>query len=148
MEIIKAKEDQYEAVRDFYYSMIDAMVFEPFSVGWKKDIYPDPEFMEGSIRNGEMYLAVEDGGIVGAMVVNHECNDGYEAVRWQIEAEKAEVVLIHALGIHPRYFRRGFGRAMVQKVIDLARESGMRAIRLDVLDGNYPAEKLYKGFGF
>ena len=37
---------------------------------------------------------------------------------------------------------------MVRKAIELARETGMKAIRLDVLENNYPAENLYIGFGF
>ena len=37
---------------------------------------------------------------------------------------------------------------MVQKAIDIAKETGMKAIRLDVLGGNIPAERLYQGFGF
>ena len=37
---------------------------------------------------------------------------------------------------------------MVQKALDIAIETGMKAIRLDVLGGNIPAERLYQGFGF
>ena len=42
----------------------------------------------------------------------------------------------------------GYAKAMVQRAIDLARANGMKAIRLDVLEGNIPAENLYIGFGF
>lgn len=37
---------------------------------------------------------------------------------------------------------------MVQKAIAIAEEIEMKAIRLDVLDGNIPAEHLYQGIGF
>ena len=37
---------------------------------------------------------------------------------------------------------------MVRFVIDKAGTDGMKAIRLDVLKGNLPAEKLYVGLGF
>ena len=45
MKIIRAAGDQYEAVRGFYHSMIDAMAGSTVYVGWKKDIYPAPEFL-------------------------------------------------------------------------------------------------------
>ena len=44
--------------------------------------------------------------------------------------------------------KEGYAKAMVQKAIDIAIETGMKAIRLDVLGGNIPAERLYQGFGF
>lgn len=37
---------------------------------------------------------------------------------------------------------------MVKKVIDTARENNVKTIRLDVLEGNIPAEKVYRKMGF
>ncbi len=37
---------------------------------------------------------------------------------------------------------------MVQQVIKMAHESHIKTIRLDVLEGNIPAEKLYTKMGF
>ena len=45
MKIIKARENQYEAVRAFYHSLIDGMKEFPYNIGWEKDIYPAPEFL-------------------------------------------------------------------------------------------------------
>ena len=148
MIIVKANRDQYESVRGFYHSMIDAMAGSPAYVGWKKDIYPSPEFLASSINHGELYLVLEDDRIVAAMVFNHEYNESYSQFRWQTEADDSEVMVIHALGVHPAYSGKGYAKALVQKAIDMAGESGMKAIRLDVLEGNIPAEKLYSGFGF
>jgi len=148
MTIIKAVPDQYEDVRSFYHSLIDAMEGSVVYVGWQKDIYPAPEFLEGSISRGELYIVLEADQIVGAMVCNHDSNESYPGSVWQIEAKGDEVLLIHALGVHPDHARKGYAKAMVRKAIELARETGMKAIRLDVLENNYPAENLYIGFGF
>ena len=56
--------------------------------------------------------------------------------------------MIHALGVHPDFHGKGYAKAMVRKAVAIAGESGMKAIRLDVLDGNIPADKLYQGMGF
>ena len=148
MTITKAKPNQAETVRAFYHSMIDAMAGSTVYVGWKKDIYPAPEFLEDSIRRGELYTVLEEDQIVGAMVFNHEYNEGYRNFQWRTEADDSEIMVIHALGVHPNYAGKGYAKAMVQRAIDLARANGMKAIRLDVLEGNIPAENLYIGFGF
>ena len=56
--------------------------------------------------------------------------------------------MIHALGVHPDFQGKGCAKAMVRKAITIAGETGMKAIRLDVLAGNIPAENLYQGMGF
>lgn len=147
MIIRKAKPDEYEAVRDFYHLLIDEIANLPYGAGWKKDIYPSREMLRGAIDAGELYVA--DGGrIIGAMVVNHECNEGYREFDWPTKAEDSEVLLIHALGVRPAYSGKGVAKDMVRLVIDKGRSEGMKAIRLDVLKGNLPAEKLYSGLGF
>lgn len=75
MKIIKAESDQFQDVREFYFAVIDGIGDAGDSVGWKKDIYPAPEFLKDSIENGGLYIAEEEGTIVGAMVLNHQTND-------------------------------------------------------------------------
>ena len=148
MNIIKANRNQYEDVRNFYYSMIDAMSGSTVYVGWQKDIYPSAEFLGDSVRKGELYLVLEDENITAAMVFNHDHNEGYDEINWPTKADDSEVMIIHALGVHPDYYGKGYAKALVREAINMARESGIKAIRLDVLEGNIPAEKLYSGFGF
>ena len=148
MIITPATPDQYDSVRAFYHSMIDAMASSTVYVGWKKDIYPAPGFLKESIQMGELYLVLEDDQIVAAMIFNHECNESYQRFEWQTAANDSEIMVIHALGVHPHFFGKGYAKALVRKAIDLATEKRMKAIRLDVLEGNIPAENLYLGFGF
>lgn len=60
--------------------------------------------------------------------------------------------LIEGLDQTTRYCRWEIGAhpsgEMVQYAIDLAKRNGKHAIRLDVLHGNLPAEKLYTSLGF
>ena len=57
-------------------------------------------------------------------------------------------MVIHALGVDPEKAGKGYGRKMVQFAIDTARQNQQKVIRLDVLKGNVPAERLYSGMGF
>ena len=56
--------------------------------------------------------------------------------------------MIHTLGVRRKFSGRGLAKQLVQEVIDMAENSGIRAIRLDVLKGNLPAEKVYLKMGF
>ncbi len=82
------------------------------------------------------------------MVLNHAYNDGYAAVTWAADVPDAQLLVIHALGVYPRFARRGIAQRMVQYAIGMARTQGCRALRLDVLGGNVPAERLYAGQDF
>ena len=148
MKIIRAEEKEFQKVRDFYYEVIDAVGDAGDSVGWKKDIYPSPEFLMDSIRKGELFLAEEDGKLIGAMVVNHAFNEEYRSVNWPTEAEDSEITVIHALAVLPSCRKKGVAKQMVREVIQMAGENGQKVIRLDVLRGNKNAEKLYAGLGF
>lgn len=148
MDIRVAGSEDFIRVRDFYHSLIDEMKDAQYKPGWEKDVYPAPEFLQKSIRSGELYIAQVDGHTAACMVVNHEYNDGYQDIPWSVDAEASELLVIHALGVHPLFSGKGLAKQMVQKVIDLARESNMKTIRLDVLNGNIPAEQTYTKMGF
>lgn len=138
----------YKNVRAFYDVLIDAMADAEYKPGWEKDIYPTQAFLIGSIEKGELYLGEMDGQLVSCMVVNHEYNDGYREIHWSVEAEDAELLVIHALGVSPAVSGKGIAKQMVQQVLRMAREGSVKTIRLDVLEGNLPAEKAYTGMGF
>ena len=148
MDIKIALADQYQDVRRFYHGVIDGIAKMPYGAGWIKDVYPSPEFLHESINNGEMFIATEDETIVAAMVLNHSGNDSYKEYDWPTDATDSEVTVIHALGVDSEKAGKGYGRKMVQFAIDTARQSRQKVIRLDVLKGNVPAEKLYSGMGF
>ncbi len=147
-QIRPAKKEDYDRVRKFYHSLIDEMADSPFLPGWKKDIYPAPEFLQASIEQGELYVKEEGGELVACMVLNHACNPGYENMQWSLEAGSEEMLVIHALGVAPRMSGRGIAKEMVKTAFDIAREQKQKTVRLDILKGNLPAKKAYLAMGF
>ena len=148
LQIVQAKEAQFDEVRLFYYSVIDAMRDAEFRPGWEKDIYPSPEMLREALQKGWLYLGYAEGSLASAMILNHEYNESYDNYQWKTQASGKEILVIHTLGVHPDHSRRGFGKEMVGFAIDHARALGCKAMRLDVLSGNLPAEKLYPSMGF
>lgn len=93
-------------VRAFYDDLTDAMADAPYPSGWRKGVYPTQAFLDASIAHGELFLAELDGVLTGCMVLNHAYNDGYAAVTWAADVPDAQLLVIHALGVHPAFARR------------------------------------------
>lgn len=140
--------EDYEEIRNFYYALTDELEHAKYSPGWIRDVYPTQEYLTDSIGKGELYIGRCGTQIAAAMVVNHDCNEGYHRVHWSVHAEQSQMLVLHALGVRKDYSGRGLAKQMVQKAIDLAAQNGILVLRLDVLKGNLPAERLYKSMGF
>lgn len=148
MEIRLAQMDECQRVIEFYDDVIDSLADAEYTPMWEKGVYPTETSLRSAIEKQELYVGVIGTGIVAAMVVNHQFNEGYRKVRWCVDAEKEDVQIIHVLCVHPKVKRRGLAKEMVQWVLDEAKKQKIKAIRLDVLKGNVPAEKLYPMLGF
>ena len=88
------------------------------------------------------------GGICASMILNHEQPPCYLGADWRVPAAPENVLVLHTLCVDPSCAGRGIGREMVRFALSRARETGMRAVRLDTYEGNAPARALYAGLGF
>ena len=148
MRIIQACPDDFETIRAFYYSLIDGMQERKQIITWIKDVYPAPEFLRSALNNGELYLCCDGPRIAASMVVNRDCNEGYRNLGNETPLTNEEVLVIHALGVHPDYTGKGIGKMMVEEAVKIAKKSGAKGLRLDVLKGNEAARRLYLRCGF
>jgi len=56
--------------------------------------------------------------------------------------------IISAVAVLPRFRHRGIGRELVLETLEMIRARGGTAARLSVIDGNTPAQSLYRSLGF
>ena len=143
-----ATEADLEPLQSFYWQLTDDLEKQPYHPLWEKGVYPDAAYLQASIAAGELWVADMQGQIAAAMVVNDRCNEGYMQVAWQVQAAMGEFTVIHTLGVATACQRRGIGAAMVRHAIVLAAETGHKAVRLDLIDHNLPAEPAYTKLGF
>ena len=143
-----AEKNEYGKVLSFYDKLIDDMQGCKYHPKWQKGIYPDPEELKTAVEKSELFIYEEADEIVAAMRLNHEVTDGYEKVSWTVDAAKEEVTVIHMLGVAVRQQGKGIAKKMVKYAIDTARRESQKAVRLDVLVGNVPANRLYESMGF
>ncbi len=148
LNILNAEITEFEKIRAFYFELIDEMQCCEYKTAWKKGIYPSDKMLIAALENKELFIGILNNKIVAAMIINHSFNEEYNQVNWSVSADKYEVMVIHALGVMPSYSGNGYAKQLVAHALNYARQNKQKAVRLDVLTGNLPAEKLYTKAGF
>ena len=139
---------EIDKVMKFYGEVTDALKGSRKGPGWVKGVYPSYELVKTSAENGELYVAVLDEAIAGALILNHDSNEGFADVPWNVNAGPDQAAILHAFAVSPEYRGKGIGKDMLRQMVKSSREKGEKAIRLDVLVENIPADRLYEAAGF
>lgn len=134
--------------QDAYRSIIDHLGETGDPSRWHDVGHPKPEQVAAWAEAGELYLALDGKQIAGVVVLNHEAIDAYATADWAVEASALEALVVHALGVMPDYLGQGVARFLLDSALDVAREAGCLAVRLDVYVENTPALRLYRRYGF
>ncbi|WP_128253246.1 GNAT family N-acetyltransferase [Falsirhodobacter deserti] len=126
------------------------------------------EFIAGAIRSDHAIVAMQGGRLLGicgfktargAFVAAEpgQMRDSYGAVgaAWRryalgllVQDTDNERFLIDGLCVDEGARDRGIGSALVEAICDHARNRGYAAVRLDVVDTNLAARRLYERLGF
>ena len=123
-----------------------AMLDELYSNAYIYTLPSDLEGIQNSIDREELYVLADGDEVAACVIANDEKVDGYSDAPWQIDSD--EVIVLHVLAVHPDRRRKGLAQRLVENVIEQARNAGKKALRLDVIENNTSAEKLYQELGF
>lgn len=148
MEIVKARIDDFEAINEHYINIIDHTPDIEKYARWEKGLHPTVEGIKGYIESSAMYLCMDDDNITVTMAVTMEQGADYHDISWGMAAKDDEVAVIHILGVSPEYQGKGIGGQMIDEAIRLAKVHHKKAVRLDALASNLPAQHLYEAKGF
>lgn len=146
--IEKAASTDFDEIRAFYDLVIDETEDMDIYTRWKKEFHPYSDDIRDYINNGEMYRCMADGKLVGVIAIPFWQSEEYHLIDWDVIAADDEVTTVHIFAIDPYAHGKGYGTAAMKYAISLAKEHGMKAIRLDALTDNAPARRLYEGLGF
>ena len=148
MNIRIADQPDYSEVMSFYDTMCQELGKRPFLHAGNQGGYPSEDMVRAAIYESGLIIGVEQGKIIAAIILNHDADPTYDNVKWQIETRPDQVTIMHALRVSPEFSGRGYGKRMVEYCIARATNAGQKAIRLDTLDENTIAQKLYLSMGF
>jgi ribosomal protein S18 acetylase RimI-like enzyme len=110
---------------------------------WSRYTSPAPAPPEGPFFNERtpltnVLVAEADGRVVGYGKIEHPTPLPASAHVWHVTG----------LAVHPSFEGRGAGRALMEALMDLARERGGRRMSLRVFAPNERAQRLYARLGF
>ena len=148
MNFRKATSRDLRAIGDIYRRIHDHEEAGLMSTGWIRGVYPTPDTAEaGGAGAGEAGADPAE-TIVAAGVINQVQLPEYEEADWQEAAHEDEVLVLHTLTVDPLQAGHGYGRAFVTSYEDLARDRGMKALRMDTNALNQRARDLYRKLGY
>lgn len=139
MDFRKARQDELQTVFELYRSVVG----DEFCV-WNDD-YPGMLEVEQDSEAGNLFVATENGRIIGAASIVPE-NEMDDLSAWRIsDGSHNEIARI----VVDKGFRgRGIAADMVSGLIDELKGRGCSSIHLSVVRGNIPALKTYQKLGF
>jgi ribosomal protein S18 acetylase RimI-like enzyme len=134
----EAVTDDLDAIRDVaeasWYAAYGGM-FDPPTIAEALAEYYDPELLEVAIEHDEIafYIAAVDGELVGFA---------------SAEQTWADEVELHTIYVHPDRWDEGVGSALLDRVIEWARQQGVDRIACGVLEGNTIGIGFFDAVGF
>jgi RimJ/RimL family protein N-acetyltransferase len=124
------------AVEKLYRDVCRFQESERYSARWVYGVYPAESDIAMHIADGELYLLSEGDVLAGSFVVSPESEASMRSYG------------LHLFAIHPDLRGRGLATEALGIMFDLVKGLGGTRIRLDVLEGNLRAERLYLKMGF
>lgn len=148
MNLRKCTIKDFDRITDFYKYSIDNTLAMKQYVLWVYGLHPTDEMIKAFIENGFMYCVEKDGQVIAAVAVTPFQGEEYHPIKWSVNLQDDEVMVLHIFCVDPRYQRQGVARMVLDDIVLLAKEAGIKALRLDALIQNEPARKLYEKYGF
>lgn len=136
------------AILELYNEVIDLFQRQTGTTAWQKGVYPIEQDFQTAIRAGNMYVGELEGRLAAGMIITQGTDKSYGDAPWRVKAADSETAVIHMLGVSPGFAGRGAGLQMAEGAAALGRKRGWKALRLDVLEDNVPAQRMYERAGF
>jgi ribosomal protein S18 acetylase RimI-like enzyme len=108
--------------------------------------YPNRFILKADLQNHNLYGIKQNEHLVAAIVLDTNESKQYKDLHW--EDTNGSVLIIHRLGIHPKYQGKGIAKKMLQFAEDFAEANGYTSIRLDVFSENQVALTMYEHAGY
>lgn len=143
-----ATEADLAALCQFYQDICAHQKEDQFGADWHWGIYPTEKDIKEAIDQKRAVVGIKDGKIASAGILTVGNDPLYSNFAWPTAAKDDEIAVLHLYGVHPSFRRQGLSSSLLSFIKDRAKGLGCTAIRLDSMDGNVPACRLYEKNGW
>lgn len=147
MYLRKAKENEADKILEFYKNIINSIKDSEFKPKWN-DKYPNLNFIKNAIKNEELYVYSDNNIIISSVVINNKFDNDYSHVKWRVNPKSHEIIVIHTFAIHTEFSRKGISKKLFNEIKNNAINNNKKTIRLDVINGNTGAQRVFEKLGF
>jgi len=148
MEIRKATAADLAAVAEIYADTHTEIEAGRLTVGWIRSIYPGIHTAEAALERDDLFVAEEEGVVVGTAIINRRQEEMYAGAPWAYDAPEDQVMVLHTLVISPKHAGKGCGTAFVRFYEAYALMHGCPYLRMDTNVVNLRAQALYDRLGY
>ena len=138
----------FAVVREKYIEVIEHTRDMNIHARWIYGQHPTDAMIQSYIDRQEMYLFMDGQNVAGMTGLTMYQGEEYHGVIWSQRLKDDEVASLHILAVAPEYQGKGVSKRMMEAINSLAMEKGKKAIRLDTLASNIPAQHMYEKLGF
>ncbi|MDD6880288.1 MAG: GNAT family N-acetyltransferase [Firmicutes bacterium] len=146
MQLVLA--DDFTMVREKYIEVIKHTKNMNTHARWIYGKHPTDEMIRSYMNKKEMYLYMDEQNVAGMAAITMYQGEDYHEIIWSQNLNDDEVASLHILTVAPEYQGKGVSKRMMAEIISLVKKKRKKAIRLDALASNIPAQRLYKNIGF
>ena len=140
--------DDFESVKSKYIDVIENTPDIEKTAHWKYGKHPTDESLRAYINRGEMYVLTDGEEIAGMAVIMMYQGDEYLGIPWEDNLTNDEVATVHLLAVCPNHRGKSLGVRILEEAMEIALRNGKKALRLEVLKSNVPAQRMYDRAGF
>ena len=148
MKLHQATHQDFEKVKNAYIDIINNTPNMEQHARWVYGKHPTDEIIQSYIEEQAMYFLEHDAEVAAVMALTMSQDEDYHDIHWAIPCHDEEVAVVHILAVTPAFQKQGLGNKIIQEAINLAKEKGKKAIRLDSMTSNTPAHHMYQKMGF
>ena len=138
----------FAVVREKYIDVIEHTRHMNIHARWIYGQHPTDAMIQSYIDRQEMYLFIDGQNVAGMTAITMYQGEDYHEVIWSQNLKDDEVASLHIFTVTPEYQGKGVSKRMMAEIISLAMEKRKKAIRLDTLVSNIPAQHMYEELGF
>ena len=110
------------------------------------DHYPTEKSFTIDISRQELYVLLNEGGIIGMVALTTTMDEEYKPVEWLTKNKNN--LYVHRLGVHPDFQGQGYAQKMMDYAEQFAKENGFDSVRLDTFSKNRRNQHFYEQRGY
>lgn len=109
------------------------------------DSYPNEDVFDRDIEKSYLWVAEIDDAVAALAAVTTDQEPEYAEVGWDIQEQ---AIVVHRLAVDPDFRGAGVASALMRKAEDLAKERGIKVLRVDTNTNNEATQKLFPKLGY